>query len=273
MRALVVLLVLAGTAAAETNMVDSVEWATADSDVVVRGTIASVTSRPSGNWVWYDATITVTETIKGPKHDTIRVGLGPFVDDAPEKLRDRKADLLLFLVAGKRLVGYDKTFARIALGLRVGRGKSIVELGTTHLYTGAFDSLERVDDQLAAARAAAKSPATKSFRVEVPVDAPAYRELYGGSIVWIYLPIDPAAESRAVGWIADKEMWTREQGVSALANFRSDANIARLEKLLNDPGYMIHVGRKQYLVRAKAHEVLDGWHVRHATPVLDEPAP
>ena len=39
-------------------------------------------------------------------------------------------------------------------------------------------------------RAAATSTATRAHQIDLPVDAPAFRALYGGSAVWFYLPAD-----------------------------------------------------------------------------------
>jgi hypothetical protein len=280
--AAIAVVALARPASAEINIVDSIEWATADSDVVVRGTITQVAVRHGdGAVVWYDATVAVTETIKGPKRDTIRVGIRYLDGDSPDKLRARKADLLLFLVAGKRLAGDDKTFAKIELAPRhtAMSTQSVVDLGATaRAYTATFAELATTDELLATVRTAAKSTATSSFRVDVPGDTAAYKSLYGGSAVWMFVPVDALLEPRAIGWLATHDLWLREQGVAALAHFRSAANIARVVELLGDTQFVTVTDNngpktRRYLVRAKAHEVLDGWHVKHATPTIDQPAP
>lgn len=278
-------LALAHPAAAEINMADSIEWATADSDVVARGTIDKVVQRGD----WFDVTFAVAETIRGPARGSLAITFSLGYGETPEQLRARNAELLVFLVEGKRRVKDDKEYANVALTPRHGWGDTpgMFDLGKpAHAFDAAFAVLGTRDEILAATRGAAKSTATKSFTVDLPSDSAAYHALWGGSAVWFKLPVDAALEQRATTWITDKEVSLRAQGVAALANFRSDANIARLLKLLADPGFRITqpnggggVGpgiaprAKHYAVRAKAHQVLDGWRVAHKKPIVDEPMP
>jgi hypothetical protein len=197
------------------------------------------------------------------------------------ELRDRKADLLLFLVEGKRraaVVDDDPAYAKVTFAPRYSHSatESILELGKHHAYDSAFRALATGDEVVAAARAAAGSQATRSFRVDVPFGAAAYRELAGGSAVWMYLPIDAALERRAVDWIVAADVATRKQGAEAIALFHNDANVARLENLLTDPGFVvtsINGGprKRRFVVRETAHNALAAWNVQHATPKLEEP--
>jgi hypothetical protein len=268
---------VARPAAAEINMADSIEWVTADSDVVARGTIDKVAQRGD----WFDVTFAVAETIKGPKRNTLAITFSRGYGETPEQLRARKAELLVFLVEGKRLEKNNKEYAGVKLTPRHGWGDTpgVFDLGKpAHAFNAAFAVLGTRDEILAATRGAAKSTAAKAFRVDLPSDSAAYRALYGGSAVWFNVPIDDALEPRAIAWIADKDVSVRVQGVGALESFRSEANAARLKKLLADDGFYTQQTdngprTKHYPVRAKAHEVLDGWHVKHATPVIDEAIP
>ncbi len=143
-------------------------------------------------------------------------------------------------------------------------------------YTSAFTVLSTRADILAAVRAAAGSPATKAHRIDLPYDSPAYQSLYGGSAVWLYVPVDGRLEQLALTWVAAKDAGTRAEGLAALAHFRTPGNIRVAERLLADPDYAVvtesgHQPVRRYLVRARAHQVLDGWGVQHAKPIIDGP--
>jgi len=257
--ALFVLCTLAAPAAAEINMADSVEWQTIDSDVVVRGFVTSANKTGDA----YDVTFQITETIKGGVKQSLQ--LQTTAD--PARWRKDKTDLLLFL---------DKDRSKYVLRPQNGASESVFELGKHRAYTSAFDVLDKPTDVLAAARTAARSTATASHRLDVPWDTPAMKALYGGSTVWMTVPVDAALEKLAQRWIAAPDVSTREEGTNALANFRSDGNIEIMKKLLADPGFaeVSTTGQptvKRYLVRAAAHAALAKWHVPHASPTIDEP--
>jgi hypothetical protein len=94
----------------------------------------------------------------------------------------------------------------------------------------------------------------------------------------MYVPVDAQLERLALGWVAAKDLSTREDGVAALGHFRTPANIAVVEKLLTDPDFAVvtESGKppvRRFLVRARAHQVLEAWDVVHKAPVIDEPNP
>src|SRR5688572_7545834 len=164
--AVIVLLALASPARAEINVADSIEWQTIDSDVVVHGFVAAVVkhTRPSG--YWWELTIQINESIKGGVKKSLRVGMRALMSDEPEQWRKNKTDLVLFLVPGKDRVEDHEDFGRHDYALR--RDSSVFVLGTHKAYTVTYDALTKPTDVLAAIRGAAKSSATKSFRVDVP---------------------------------------------------------------------------------------------------------
>lgn len=268
-------------AAAEINMADSIEWITVDSDLVVRGKVTAVTKRKGpGDVVWYDATVTVAETLKGPKLRTVKIAVRHLYGATPAEWRAKKSEMLLFLVDSKRRVADDKDYAKAPYALRPHDGAALVLSGPTpdRAYSSSFDVLDTRDTILAAARAGATSTATRSHRLDVPFDAPAFHALYGGSAVWMTVPVDARLETLALGWVTATDMSTREEGVGALAHFRTPSNIAVVETLLDDPDFAVvtESGKKpvrRFLVRAAAHKTLDAWGVQHATPVVDTPNP
>jgi hypothetical protein len=279
--ALIVLLSLAGPAHAEINAADSIEWQTIDSDVVVQGFVTGATkiARPSG--YWWEITVQINESIKGGVKKSLRFGMRALMGEEPEQWRKNKTDLVLFLVPGKDRVDDHEDFARYDYALRRAMGgehASAHQLGTDKAYTAAYDAITKPTDVLAAIRGAAKSTVTKSFRVDVPWNTPAMNALYGGSAVWLTVPVDAALEKQALAWIAEPDDTSaREQGVRALGHFKSKTNILHVKPLLSDDGYYStskdRVDYRIYAVRRAAHEVLAAWHVPHDTPLLEEPAP
>jgi hypothetical protein len=272
-KALVVFAVVAAAriASAEINVAVSVEWATADSDAVVRGTIVKLDSwHGDGQVVWYDATVRVAETFKGAAKREIHVVTREVGSDRPEKWRASKADLVMFLVGGARRVRDDKDYASYPLVPRYGNGDSFLEVGKTQAYTADFAALVAEHDVVTALRAAAKSKATQSLRVDVPSQSAAYKALWGGSAVWMYVPIDAALEKRAITWLTAPDIYQRQDAVAALAHFKTADNIKLVTGLLGDPLFWTSGNTRHYAVRAKAHEVLTAWGVAHATPIIDE---
>lgn len=277
MRALFVLaflLAAAGPARAEINVADSIEWQTADSDVVVRGVLTSaVPHRDAGGAIWYDGTFQIVTSLKGGAKKSIHVGLR--TREKPDEWVAHQTDLLLFLVAPARVS--DKALAAMPYVLRPNRGtgEAAFRLGTSVAYLASFGTATAPADVLAAVRASARSPATAAQRLDVPHDSAAGRALYAGSAVWMFVPVDAALEQRAIGWLADPSLNRRVEAVEALGHFKTADNIARVRRLLADPEAATQIddqgSTKVYLAREAAHRVLTGWGVAHPTPTLREP--
>ena len=260
-RALIVLCFIAAPAAAEINMADSVEWQTIDADVVVRGFVTAVTKSADG----FTVTVQITESIKGGVKKSLQANV--HMPDAARWNKDH-TDLLLFLDT-------DKKHGHVLRPIH-GSDHSAFELGTHRAFTTSFGVLEKPTEVLAAVRTAARSTATLSHKVDVPWDTPAMKALWGGSSVFMMVPVDHALEQLARGWIASKSVSDREEGARALALFRSDSNIAAMKSLLGDAGFSETSTNggptvKRYIVRVAAHEALESWHVAHKTPTLEEP--
>ncbi len=269
-------LATAGRAHAEINIADSVEWMTADADLVVRGPVTAVTRRPGpGDVVWYYLTVRVDERLKGKVGDQVTLIIRDLAGLAPTAWRDRGEDRLWFLVDSARRVKDDRDYARARWALRPGDGATLALDGGTALYTADFAALTARDAILAAVRAAATSTATRVIHLDAPYDSPAFRGLYGGSAVWINVPVDAALEARALAWTTSSELGLRERAATVLASFRSPHNIGVLQRLLTDPGFAIvtetgKAQRRRYLVRAAAHHALTAWGVRHRPPIIEQ---
>jgi len=277
--ALIVALALPRRAAAEIAVADSIEWMTADAALVVRGPVVAVAAHEGpGAVVWYDITVSVNETLKGKAGRRVTFAVRDLSTATADAWRATREDRLWFLVGSARRVADDPGYRRAPYALRRGDGATLRLDGSDRAYTARFTVLSTRDALLAAVRTAATSPATASQRVDAPYDSAAFQALYGGSSVWIIVPVDATLERQAIGWIDASDGWTRVQGVESLAHFPSKANQARITRLLADPEFatVTETGKptlRRYLVRAAAHTVLVAWRVPHPPPVIDEPSP
>ncbi len=269
---------------AEINMADSIEWTTADSDRVVIGKVAKLETRTDGATIWFLATIAVTETLKGPPARTVDIVVrNTFGDNHPGNWKNQ--EVLLFLIASDKRAKRDgdhtpaPLYAKAPFALRHGQwGNDAYRIGTDPAYTIDHTVIRKRADLISRVRGAAASKATEAFQIDLPLDSPAGRALYGGSAVFLYVPVDAALEAKAIQWIAASDAQLREQGARALAHFKSAANIARLEKLLLDRAtHDVTEGNKptvrRFFVRKRAHEVLRAWGHPHTTPPIDTPVP
>jgi hypothetical protein len=99
----------------------------------------------------------------------------------------------------------------------------------------------------------------------------------GGHLV-LSVPVDERLEERAHDYIRSESYQRRGEGVRALRYFKSDGNIARAKKLLNDPGwaYLYHAPENKgievriYGVRHEAYRTLKSWGVGVEKPTIRE---
>jgi hypothetical protein len=272
--AILILAALTRWTTAEINSADTLEWISADATVIAVGKVEKAAKRGGNQLDYYDLTVRVTEGIKGGPGPTITFVM--WGDDKTVALKGR--EVLVFLVAGKRYANHHKPFANEKWVPRTGGNTTgVYDLAKpARAFTASFGVIDKRAELLAAVRVAAKSTATKAQRVDAPYDSPAFQALYGGSTVWMFLPVDAALEKLAINWLASKSLSDREDAVGALEHFKSDANTKRLLPLLADPEFaeITESGKptvRRYLVRKRAHEVLTAWGVAHKTPVIDSP--
>ncbi len=269
-----------GRARAEINGADSIEWATIDADLVVRGHVVNVAaSKAKDSPGWYVVTLSVAETLKGKAQKRVTFLTPQLGNEAPDEWRAKDRELLLFLVRGSRRAADDKRYASATWAPRHSNfgDKPFYFLNDKTLspaFASDFSVLADRNVLQATIRNAAKSNATKVHKVDLPFESPAFTALYGGSSVWLYVPADAALEARALTWLASKDLGLREEGVKALGNFPSPANITRLKALLDDSAYATITTSdkptvRRFLVRALADEVLNTWAVPHRHPVID----
>lgn len=258
---------------------------TADSDRVVVGRVATVTTtKGPGQAVWSNVTFAITDALKGPVTKTLNIMVR---GDAPAAWKTANRERMRFLVTANRRAIRDtecregasctSEYLRTPFALRTGRwgdGDVLKLDGSAQAFTISHDVIGKRAELIAKVKATAGSTATAAFQLDLPLDSPAGKALYGGSAVFLYVPIDAALEQQAIQWLASTDARRRDQGVEALAHFRSKANIERLEKRLLDPAtHDITDGTKpavrRYFVRKRAHDVLRAWGVPHTTPPIE----
>lgn len=279
-----VLSLASSRASAEINGADSVEWATIDADLVVRGNVSSVrASTDKAKEGWFVVTMSVAETLKGKAQKRVVFLTPQLGNEAPDEWQAKDRELLLFLVRGTRRAVDDPRYAKATWAPRRSSfgDEPVFILNDKTLRPAFTDDFSLVADRnvlQATIRTAAKSTATKVHKVDLPSESPAFTALYGGGSVWLYVPADAALEARALTWLASKDLGLREEGVKALGNFPSPANIVRLKAMLNDSAYATVTTSdnptvRRFLVRAQADQVLTTWGVPHQHPVIDVTSP
>lgn len=280
--AFLIAVLAAPEARAEINVAESLGWMVRDADVVVRGRVIRLHSRRGpGSVVWYDVTVRVAETIKGTRRRTVRFRVRHVWGPSPRSWKTGKAELLLFLVDSQRRAGEDRGYLRAPLALRKAMRHAAITLRRPKLFTRTLQVLSSRTAVLRATRRAAKasrrSTPTSRFRIDVPFNTPVFNALYGGSSVWLYVPVDRTLERNAHAWIRARDIYHRVQGARALAHFRSAKNIALLRKLLADPGFVTETGGgrsdRVFVVRRAALKTLRAWQLRVHAPVIRRPAP
>lgn len=285
--AIVVGILRPSTVHAEVMGGESIDWIVADSDLIIRGTLTTVeTKRGKGQVVWETATVKVNETLKGEKvkHATFVVRHFGF-EDVASALKERKTELLFFLVGSGRYLSDDRGYGVTDLALRKRWGvPSFVRLNdkpAKDVFTTGFRVLKKRDDVLTSVRNAVKAQAMhdkpKEHRVDVPFSTEVFQSLYAGSSVYLVVPADVRLEGHAQEWVKSKDILMRQQGVLALKYFQTKENIKLLKSLLDDPGFWTtSTGRGQnrkrvYGVRQSAYEILREWDVEVEKPVIEVP--
>ena len=112
--------------------------------------------------------------------------------------------------------------------------------------------------------------------VDVPFQSPMDVELHSKAGNGLYLPLNELAEAHAQKWITASDARLRRDGVAVLSHFKSDANIAALKTLINDPEaqWLIEGDNTigTYPIRAAALDALKAWGI-DATAIVSTTAP
>ncbi|MBL8794634.1 MAG: hypothetical protein JNM56_12075 [Planctomycetia bacterium] len=262
-------------------LVETLDWAIADADLVVRGTLADFDRvRDKNELIWSTATVKVADTYKGGKQDEVKIiaaHKSRFASDKLSELAKEKKEVLLCLVKSERYKARGADYTTQPWALRVSEGEidhAAVDLsGDSGAFAIVLDGrvLARKDDILKAAAAAGKEAKTPTQgRVRAPSSAEVVKKLSDGGPAWLLTPLDGRLEEAAKDWLKSKELDFRLEGAKTLRHFKSDANTELLKGLLTDAQSQSDGKTKTFPVRKAAYDVLKEWKVEVQPPVLEE---
>lgn len=256
----------------------SLEWLVADSDVVVRASVAGVERAPvvheddgvfRNPEVWKTVTLRVRETLKGEPAGSLTFVERTFAfDQIVEGWKDAGREQLWFLVRDREREGDgDEVAARSRLRPH-GGGWSVIRLGPPvpeergfralppPIFTMDLNVLEEPKEILEAARSAVAHAGqrgrTRGHEITLP-RAIMQRSGTSGDANSLTVPTDPRLEALAQRLIespgdflskAERPFYRdslRLEGAKALRHFPNEENIPLLKSLLHDPAFSIHV--------------------------------
>jgi hypothetical protein len=258
---------------------DTVEWMVHESPLIVQGTVLSGRTLPGATIANDIITVKVSKTIKGTPAETITF-LAEVVHGQPWDDGE-----YLFFLTPTRQYTTGPVFA--APGATSDKFPWVCEWRIAldeptidPQYDGAFHRLETADAMLSAVRhEVANPPAKPSGFIDAPITPrtplppDAASEVRGRVL---RLLVDERLEAPVRAWIDSPEPRDRVNGVEVLGQFKSDENVARLTRLLDDAyswpemtivgsDYIIDNGQGKwagalYPVRNAAYNVLVRWH-------------
>jgi hypothetical protein len=256
------------------SVAESIDSMVDNADLVVIGKL--VRFRAAGQGLErgeHEITIAVEETLKQPLFEE------PQEKELVVNVRDPVAVVARWkdrshrlLVATKQDPPDETTVIDLA------RDESEVLTADLKLLRNPEDVIRAAKDALR--RMPANMKRIHTFELFVPPEIIAGTKLQKRVVEFLELvvPVDERLEKRALNDIASKDYVLREQGVRALRYFKSDENIARVRKLLGDPGwgYLEHpqdnhgIEVRLYGVREEAYRTLKTWGVEVKQPKVEE---
>jgi hypothetical protein len=265
--------------------VDSIEWMAADCALIARGTIVAVkTEQATEGGVWHTVGFRVDEMLKGDKRSTLQFLVwANTIERDVSRWKEHGRPLLVFLDRSSNLAAIFRVpkFARFSFAPRTGHAKgSFLELhpdAERRAYTLDIKELAQPDEILKAVRGAIAAPTPPGKLASSWISFPGH-----GDLLRVTVPVDSRLEARAREWTQSADKDIRREGATALGFFRSDANVAILNGLLEDPGAWDHAmeegGRivrrvRVYSVREQAYSVLKAWGYDVPEPLLRQPIP
>ena len=159
------------------------------------------------------------------------------------------------------------------------RARSFFELtpGAEHeAYDLSLKALDRPEAILRATREVIAAPPEPGRPCETWMDLP------GPGLIRLSVPVNSPLEARAREWTRSPDKDYRKVGAATLGHFHSDANVAILKRLLDDPGVTIFtsqntrgVERTEHVheVREEAYSILKAWGYEVPGPVRKELVP
>lgn len=285
----ILLLFQYGLAYAETNIVDSLEWMTVDSPLIVRGKVTDAQDTTGPHAVIYrDITIRIQKLLKGSLGgDFLNVRLRLSRGDVQGVAwKESGHSLLLFLRKGRE--ADDKALAgRWVLRERC---RSVIDLEQPErVYKADMKYARDAKEILGIVRHWATwkkelpevggpdifKPQTGYLRLEIPPGADIYPEVFAGSACYINVPAEEKYRSLALSKARSMSESQRIEGAQMLQNYPGPETIQVLRLLLYDttqqdwftgPDRLIKI---YYLVRRAAYESLLALGRKPTKPTLE----
>ena len=205
--AVVLAFVAVARADAEIMVADSIEWRVADADAVIRASVTKVDVENGVHGQFIEnATLKANETLKGtgPKHlkHSVRLSTARGWEkfDRPSRWKQGAVELLVFLKNGKiksllRLDGkksHGQGYRAFTLDMKVCKTKNSI---LAAVYSAlAFGENEKP---------------IGGIMIDVPFGGEVHSDLYGGSSVFLSVPVDSRLESAV-------KCWTNAADISSL---------------------------------------------------------
>lgn len=269
---------------------ESLEWMMASSDLVLCGTLASVTNeRDDDDSTWHQVEFLVAETLKGTPQRTVRFVVEGSGRNELVWWREQQRSMVVFLNDSRQVASTmagssglsGRRYLQFPYAARSGHcERSFVDLGADSaepVYSLSLDRRRGSDQILPVLKAAAK--------VEVPARLPSCTVAIPGSgqLSKLTIPVDDRVEAAARQWAKSSETDARQAAVIVLQYFQSPTNVDVLRGLLKDPGsFILEVSDggapqklecRYYPVRHSAYKVLQAWGVDVSRPIYQEPLP
>lgn len=245
---------------------ESLEGLVINADRVWIAEIIKVRDEPiPGGSTMPGITIEIEETLKYPLFEQRHDKMGLFVEPPTARFKAFEERSSRLLIAQRD----DDPFSPTLIELSPGKPE---------VFLADFTILRQPDAVVQAAREVINRSAPnvrqlQTFRLMIPADVLADANLgpYGQLVV----PVDEHLEKRAIGFLEAKSHLRRSEAARALRYFKSDANIDRLQALLDDAGYSERVADggtrvKYYGVRDDAYRTLKAWDVPVERPEIEE---
>jgi hypothetical protein len=265
------------SAHAEIRGADCIELTIANADLVVRGSVVSVSSLIDESSV-EKARFKVEESLKGDSAREIE-----FTVEKPSDWAQYEGkEMLLCLLKN----GRDWTLLNVTF---LDAPKRIYTMDLAVL-TDKAAVLKAFRD---ATSFSAGNPKPEKLKIKVSMSSPVFYDLYGGSSVFITVPIDSRLNALARKWIRSNDRELKEDAVMAFSYFKDDLNIVLLKQALKDPAYVTlypvsfprndsssknalkesatKPPKRYYSVRAKAYETLQKWGIDVSKPLIEQP--
>ncbi len=276
---------------------DSIEWTVASSDAIVCGVVETIGQAKAKINV---VTMRVNQNLKDTTGGIAAGGRISFLVQSGRPIEVGN-QYLIFLVTISRVskeqswsADIDAAFRAYAFVARNDWNRNPLPLGhqgTSLQFCNLDGNRIPPDDLLRVigneiARPALARP--EMLELQISPQSEAYRSSEHTFPAYLNILLDDRAESRAKKWIASKNEHDRWNGASALSHFKSDANVALLRGLLDDPfatDYNYWPGGSDfmpppmpgkwrsagYAIRKVAYAALNKWGLAPAEAILERP--